>query len=88
MAGDPGSCGTAAIIFYRHKKKPEDIYSIGLLGNKKLSVRAEKKLPGMGVSTGSFMLVREWHYLSRQSAERLAPKDESMQKMRLFRIHL
>jgi len=87
MAGDPGACGTAAIIFYRNKKKQEESYTIGLLGNKKLSVRAKKKLPGMGVSTGSFMLVREWHYLPGDGAERLAPKDESMQKMRLLRIN-
>ncbi len=63
MAGDPGLCGTSVIIFYRHKKKQEDIYSSGLLGNKKLSVRTKKKLPDMGVSDRASVLVFEWNHL-------------------------
>jgi hypothetical protein len=63
MARDTGAGGTAAVIFYRHEKKQRGICTIGLLGNKKLSIRAKKKLPDMGVSAGSFMLVCEWHHL-------------------------
>jgi hypothetical protein len=63
LAGDPAACGTAAVIFYRHKEKQKGLCPVGVLGNKKLSIRAKKKLPDMGVSTGPFMLVREWNHL-------------------------
>jgi hypothetical protein len=63
MARDTVACGTAAVIFYLHKDKQKGRCPIGVLGNKKLSIRAKKKLPHMGVSTGPFMLVREWNHL-------------------------
>jgi len=63
MEGDPGACGTAVIVFYRHKKKQKGICTIGLLGNKKLSGRAKKKLPDLGVSVGASVLVLEWNHL-------------------------
>jgi hypothetical protein len=87
LARYPAACGAAAVIFCCHKEKQKEFCPVGVLGNKKLPIRVQKKLPDVGISTGAFMLVREWDHLPGQSAEELASENADLSKMQLLQIN-
>jgi hypothetical protein len=54
------------------------------LGNKKVPYGHQKKMPGVGITGRTTLLVYQWDDMPGKSAKRLVREDEDMPKMQGF----